>query len=579
MTRLRPLPDGVAAQRGDDTLDLGQLLTSDLLNELTQPNRQWATPVESTNDRVKRNLATVFASVESPWTGNVAIREFVATPDGAFTLRPALPTPSIVPAARSGAHVVLSALERAVYLVGGVPTSGNGLTAPTSDIWRYDLESGAWTALGREGKVLGAALQSVAATAYDTRNHELYVLSNVQSISAFGTKPALRLTSVNTQSGVARTLADLPTLATSTAVSLGVTRDQTLVLATQKDAQNVQVFELDPLQARPAWNGYAALTGQLDGDLFTPGEVFLPILNGNVDHLVTLTRATLRQKIGASSAGDQDADGVVDALDDCPKTYDPSQQGCPDANAALLYASFRLTLDDQVKTSTGSLLVSAGTQPTSIGIAGQIGTLESKPAVTLKDRARASGSVTSSGSISLLNGATAAGGTKPNVPLSIDSLSSFTVTFPAPGAPVPVGPNQNQTLAPGSYGDVHIYGNSTLFLSSGAYYFQSFFVEPKATVVINSRSGPVRIFSKNSLTFRGAFTGQSAGTPRVLLGYMGTTQASIDSGIDGTVVAPNSKLLLPSVVHNGAFYAKEIEVQAGATVNYVPFGFPWLPGQ
>lgn len=188
--------------------------------------------------------------------------------------------------------------------------------------------------------------------------------------------------------------------------------------------------------------------------------------------------------------------------------------------------------------------------------------------------------MTSSGSITLLNGASAVA-TKANAALNIGSLSSFAITFPPAGAPVTLSPGQKKAITPGSYGDVHIYANSVLTLSAGNYYFQSLFVEPQAVIAINTAHGPVRVFAKNGLTFRGGVASLDGGAPApmFLLGYLGTAQAPIESAFDGTIVAPNAKLVLSSLVHNGGFYARQIEAQAGATINYVPTTFSWLPTQ
>ena len=59
---------------------------------------------------------------------------------------------------------------------------------------------------------------------------------------------------------------------------------------------------------------------------------------------------------------------------------------------------------------------------------------------------------------------------------------------------------------------------------------------------------------------------------------MGTAAAPIESSFEGTLVAPNAKLTLASVAHYGSFYAKELEVQANATVNYAPVVGRWFPG-
>ena len=373
-------------------------------------------------------------------------------------------------------------------------------------------------------------------------------------------------------------MATLPALATSGKVSLAVTRDRTLALAIQKDAQTVQLFELDPLPARPTWKGYAAISGQLDGDLFAPGELFVPIFSSGAGRIVPISRATLRQKVGAANAGDQDKDGIVDALDDCPKVYDPVQQGCPKIDQAMLYASSLLTLADRVKVlGTNALAISSGTLTTTVGVDARIGSLQSRAPVSLKDRARATGSIMSGGAVLLGSGAGADGGISKNVALALDPLA-FSITFPAAGAQVWLEPSQKRILPAGSFGSVNLKTTSVLFLNSGDYYFQSLTVEPGAQVGIDASQGPVRIYVKSSLIFRGNAAGPDGAPPKLILVYMGTTAAPIESSFEGTLVAPNAKVTLGSVAHYGAFYAKELEVQAGATLNFTTADTRWLPG-
>jgi hypothetical protein len=579
ISRLRPSLEDVAAIRGNDSLDLTAILTPAVRDELMRPGVKWATVAESVSELGTRNIRTIFASVSSPWTSSGVIREFEAATDGNVALRPAVAASGLRPGARSGARTVLSAFERSVYLVGGTQVAPNGsLGAVTPEVWRYSLDSGAWTKLGKEGTIPGAALTGVMATAYDSTLRQLYVLSTTQTTSAFGSTTALRLTAVDTVKGTARTLGSMPALAASAHVSLGVTRDRTLVLAAQKDAQTVQVFELDPRPATPLFTGYAAMTGKLDGDLFASGELSLPLATNGVTRVVGLTRAVLRQKVGVATAGDFDKDGILDALDDCPKSYNPLQTGCPSAIGAVLHASSRLVLADRVEVvGANSLIQSAGTFATTIGIDATVGNVQSKSSVSLGDRTRARGSVVTSGSVTLGSQAGADGGIKSSVPVSVDTLASFSVTFPTAGAAVTLAVNEQRAIAPGSHGAVTLNTASVLFLRSGDYYFTSLDVQPQSVLVLDDSAGPVRIYVKSSLIFRGSAQNSLGAAPDFLLAYMGTTAATIESAFDGTIVAPNATITLGSVAHSGAFYAKELVVQAGAKITYVTPVVNWSP--
>ena len=70
-----------------------------------------------------------------------------------------------------------------------IPEAKTG--APAAEVWRYALDTGTWTKLGKEGTIPGAALVGVVATAYDSTLHQLYLLSTTQTTSPFGTTTAL----------------------------------------------------------------------------------------------------------------------------------------------------------------------------------------------------------------------------------------------------------------------------------------------------------------------------------------------------------------------------------------------------
>jgi hypothetical protein len=187
------------------------------------------------------------------------------------------------------------------------------------------------------------------------------------------------------------------------------------------------------------------------------------------------------------------------------------------------------------------------------------------------------GSVVTSGSVTLGSEAVADGGIKSSVPVSVDTLASFSVTFPTAGAAVTLAVNEQRAIAPGSHGAVTMNTASVLFLRSGDYYFTSLDVQPQSVLVLDDSAGPVRIYVKSSLIFRGSAQNSLGAAPDFLLAYMGTTAATIESAFDGTIVAPNAQLTLGSVAHSGAFYAKELVVQAGAKVTYVTPVVNWSP--
>jgi hypothetical protein len=579
LSRIWTGQDSIAIQRDGDFFDVTDVIDTSVRGELSRQNRQWATPTEATTDRIKLGAKTIFVSVESPWTGSVPIREFIAAPGGRIAMNPEQSASKSGPTSRTGARAVLSALERSVYLIGGSRILATGATVSTPEIWRHDLESGSWDRIGIQGKVSNAALEGVLGASYDSTSQQLYVLGRTTSITAFSTQHAVKLTRIDTHTGVGQTLATLPAIVTAPRASLAVTDDHHVVLALQKDASTIQLFELDPAPARPAFVGYAKLTGQLDEGLFAPDDLKIPLVSNGVPRIQTVTHATLKQMTGAGLLGDADLDGVPDALDDCPKTYNPTQQGCPDSSLAVLYASNQLTLADRVQTPQNALLVSAGTALTRVGVDARIGSLQSRGPVELRDRARATGAILSGGSVTLGNGAGADGGIKANAAVALDSLASFALTFPAAGPPIVLNPDQQQQASPGSYGAVHVYSRSTLTLTGGDYFFESLMLEPQAALILDSRAKPVRIYVKSSFVYRGQILDQLGGTPRLLVAYFGTSDGIVEAPFDGTIVAPKAKIVLSSVAHAGAFYANNIDVQAGATILHVPLAVTWTPNQ
>jgi len=566
----------ILAQQGDRFNDVTNLLPGQIRQILQDPSVRVASPVESTADRLAHDVRGLFASVRTSSSGTFLINEIVATVRGQIEQAPAAPPASgPQPGLRANTQNVYSAAERAVYMIGGTRQTASG-AVPTGEIWRYSLDTGQWTKLG-VGKTVGVSLANVLAATYDSSTRQLLLASKTNVTTPFATSDVVRLSSVDSGSGVARQLGVLPAV-TSSLRGLTVTRDHTLVMATQKNASTVELFELSPTASPPSLLGYAAISGTFDGNFFAPDDIQVPIVSSGTPHVRTLSLSTLRQKIGLASSGDQDKDGVVDVLDDCPGTYDPAQLGCPNQSNAVLFASSQLTLADRVSTTGPSpLLISAGTQLTQVGVEAKIGTLESRAAVDFKDRAHASGAILSSGTVTPHAGATADGGIKSNVSLAFNPLSSFTVTFPTAGPPVTVGPDQHSGINPGSFGDVHVYSRSTLALKAGNYYFTSLTLEPQSAIVVDSQGGAVKIYVRAGLTFRGAMLNSAGGMPQVLLAYFGTSPGVIDASFDGLLVAPKAQITLASTKHSGAFFANQLVVQAGATVLYEPLPIQWWP--
>ena len=206
----------------------------------------------------------------------------------------------------------------------------------------------------------------------------MYVLGTTGTTTGWYSTTAFRLSKIDTQTGAAQVIRDLPKLATLTNSSLTISPTGTLVLAAQANATTIQIFELNTSVTPPTWVGYASVAGQLQDGITMPDSLELSTLNGTAWGTSSLTATTLAARQGASSVPDTDKDGVIDMLDDCPGTYDPAQTGCPDVAHSALYASDQLLIGNSVSvTDDGTLpvIVSTGTLKTTIGVEAKVGTV------------------------------------------------------------------------------------------------------------------------------------------------------------------------------------------------------------
>jgi hypothetical protein len=119
--------------------------------------------------------------------------------------------------------------------------------------------------------------------------------------------------------------------------------------------------------------------------------------------------------------------------------------------------------------------------------------------------------------------------------------------------------------------------SAILLDAAGDYFFDSLTLDADSVLTLPT-TGRARLFVKSSFTFRGSVTEEGGGASRLFVAYFGTSDALIQAGFDGTVVAPRAKVVLASALHVGSFFGKKLEVQAGASLRFTPFGGAWLPG-
>ena len=164
------------------------------------------------------------------------------------------------------------------------------------------------------------------------------------------------------------------------------------------------------------------------------------------------------------------------------------------------------------------------------------------------------------------NGITAGGGA------SYGTASQIPVqSLPAPPMPNPLPPtnnktlNKSQTLAPGSYGNINVTGNSIITLPGGVagapaiYTFNSFALSSGATLVIN---GPVvfnlaGVGQQNVFTLAGGFSNTTYIPSNFMINYGGTGSISLSGGAGAYAVvdAPNADI---SFSGGSTFYGQAI---------------------
>jgi DNA-binding protein YbaB len=250
-----------------------------------------------------------------------------------------------------------------------------------------------------------------------------------------------------------------------------------------------------------------------------------------------------------------------------------------------LYARDTIAFNDGCKlvgTQAGSFaaLANAGSAQTSLGVGAQTGNIWSRAPVTLGNNSKVTGFVKSNGSVTQGTNVTVTGAITPQSFIQLPNFG-FSVTFPGTNqGQVTVAPNTTKTLAPGSWDGLIVNGGSTLFLSTGTYYFTSFDIESNATISCTSGSGQVVVYVSGAVIFRGKIIEKTGGRPKFFLGAFTTSTIAVGGPFTGTIAAPNAQITLNTVAapgHSGAFFGKALQVDPNQTITWVAFsGTPSL---
>jgi hypothetical protein len=128
------------------------------------------------------------------------------------------------------------------------------------------------------------------------------------------------------------------------------------------------------------------------------------------------------------------------------------------------------------------------------------------------------------------------------------------------------------TANPGDFAAVTVGAGGTLNVREGDYRFDSLTMSPGAMLRVNSTSGPVRIFVRQTLNWQGTVTSAGGDVSKLLLGYVGTADVSLGGPFTGTLLSPNAKLTLQAVGgYAGGFFAKNLVANADVVVTARPY--------
>lgn len=177
------------------------------------------------------------------------------------TLRTVVPPSPAVPLPRDGVVGLFSAIEGAVYMIGGVDSG-----RPNGTIWRWSAVDERWSIVAPSaeyspsGMVLGAA--------YDQRRGRLFILDVVEQVLPGATGKRLRaarLYLIDTGSGESHLLFSLPYLGLNNQVSLIATDRGELMLATGT-SESYTVWKLAVDNFHPTFLGRLTGAGKLVGE-------------------------------------------------------------------------------------------------------------------------------------------------------------------------------------------------------------------------------------------------------------------------------------------------------------------------
>ncbi len=189
----------------------------------------------------------------------------------------------------------------------------------------------------------------------------------------------------------------------------------------------------------------------------------------------------------------------------------------------------------------------------------------------LRSNSYIDGSLNITGALELQNGAEVRGETNSVENISIASLPSFAVNSGTEDLTI----NNDQTgiWQPGSYQNAIIRARGTVTLSSGDYHFNQLNVEPTARVIFDTSSGPIKIFSKETLNLGdrdSLFIPQGAKVLFYTNAQNDIRVGTNESMLNASILAPRGKVLVYSnSVINGSIGAEIIQLEPRSSVSAI----------
>jgi hypothetical protein len=231
-----------------------------------------------------------------------------------------------------------------------------------------------------------------------------------------------------------------------------------------------------------------------------------------------------------------------------------------------LTARDRVRLEGVAATGNGAVTVTSDARIRSIVARG---------AVTIGARTRIEGDIRASGTVTRSPSSIVTGTVQAGVNLGAPKVTQW--TFPADSVslgPVSLEQDQVRDLPVGTYGDLTVKSRARLTLHTGAYLFENITLEPEARLLVDSTRGPVQVYLKKNLTFRGMVQTATIGIPQLLVGKLGTGSALVEAPFDGVLVAPDADVRIQAATprgHRAVFYGGTLTMEPDTIVDSYPF--------